>query len=210
MKIIIYIFIFGLLASECGAESKVSKDIDSKEKITTVLENRNEIAFLPKANEPFTGKYETYYPNGQKQVEANYKNGKKNGLETEWREDGQKIIETNYEDGKINGLETLWSEDGRKKIETSYKDGQETNEPIQEIKNRCQTKMAEYGAAMVKTCEDQNIEAFNALDSYMKNHEAIVIRCLDQLKEQEYVMVKACIDQDIGAEDEAKDALRKY
>jgi hypothetical protein len=66
--------------------------------------------------------------------------------------------------------------------------------------------MGEYGAAIVKACVDQDIEALKALGTYMEKHEAINRRCLIQMKEHGYAMIKACADQDI----EAEDALSKY
>ena len=76
----------------------------------------------------------------------------------------------------------------------------------QEIKNRCQTQMGQYGAAMVKACVDQDIDAAQALNVYLKNHTAIVTRCLSQMGKYGYAMAKACADQDI----EAENALQKY
>jgi hypothetical protein len=132
------------------------------------------------------------------------------GLATVWYWNGNKLSETNYLDDEKNGLETLWNEKGNKESETIYKDGnkntQKTNNLTQEIISRCKTQMAEYGAAMVKACVDQDIAAFKTLGLYMENHKAIITRCLSQMGEYGYVMVKACADQDI----EAENALRNY
>ncbi|MDD5321305.1 MAG: hypothetical protein PHD43_11960 [Methylococcales bacterium] len=293
MKKIMWIWLLVFFISGCSDDSKVSKNTEFEEVITTVLDVKNGIAFLPNENEPFTGKYETYYLNGidlalacvsrgieisrinrmvndqqnveintigskenglyrlwrkinkgNKCIEENYKNGKKNGLTKEWDENGQKIYEQNYidgklnglgrwwctnknekicaeeyyKDGKLNGLNTRWDENGQELYVVNYIDGNlerkiakneskpKTSEPIQEIKNRCQTQMGDYGAAMVKACVDQDLEALQALGPYMEKYEAIVTRCLTQMIEHGYSMVKACADQDI----EAEDALSKY
>ena len=60
---------------------------------------------------------------GGKKYEANYKDGKLDGLWVVWHENGQKAVEANYKDGKEEGLETQWHENGQKGIEKNYKDG---------------------------------------------------------------------------------------
>lgn len=183
----------------------ISKDgkhnIKPQVKQTTVLEHRNDIAYLPNENEPFTGVYIEHYSNGHNSIEINYKDGRKNGLSTGWDENGkkhvqinfiddkqnglatvwyengQKMSEMNYIDGKQNGLTTVWHENGQKLGESSYVDDEEKalklnynvqipNDHIQEIISRCRTQMGEYGAAMVKACVDQDIEAEDALRKY--------------------------------------------
>ena len=42
----------------------------------------------------------TYWPNGQKRRESHYKNGKRDGLATEWNANGQKLNEKHYKNGK--------------------------------------------------------------------------------------------------------------
>ena len=74
-------------------------------------------------NVPYTGKSVSYYPKGQKELEAFYKNGEPHGLHTSWYENGQKKSEENWKDGKKHGLETEWYENGQKSSEYNYKDG---------------------------------------------------------------------------------------
>ena len=64
-----------------------------------------------------------WYYHGGKKYEANYKDGKLDGLWVVWHENGQKAVEANYKDGKEEGLETQWHENGQKGIEKNYKDG---------------------------------------------------------------------------------------
>jgi len=59
----------------------------------------------------------TYYDNGQKESEFNYKNGKPDGRFTYWYENGNKSDERNYKNGKLNGEWNEWYKNGRKKIE---------------------------------------------------------------------------------------------
>lgn len=87
----------------------------------------------------------TYYENGNKKSEYEYKNGKKHGKFAKWYESGEKeeegeLFEDNdhgtithwYKDGKVKGKGTFdkgtgtWTEyypDGRKKAVGTYKDG---------------------------------------------------------------------------------------
>ena len=58
--------------------------------------------------------------------ENTYKDGKVDGLRTEWYENGQKKSEGNYKDGwNRDGLWTWWDENGQKIMERMNKDGKE-------------------------------------------------------------------------------------
>lgn len=123
MKNIICILAIVFIISGCNSKRFLDA-IDLEEELTNVIQIRNEIAYLPDENEPFTGKYEEYYStNGQKKSETNYIDGKQNGLFTSWYENGKKENEGNYKEGKQNGLFTTWYENGQKKSETNYIDG---------------------------------------------------------------------------------------
>ena len=95
--------------------------IDARE--VSQLEERNGLEYEPNQENPFTGKYVTYYDNGQKQEEGNFKDGKKDGLWSWWGENGQKMSEGNYKDNKYDGLWTGWHENGQKKEVGNYKEG---------------------------------------------------------------------------------------
>ena len=64
-----------------------------------------------------------WHANGQKRSEDTFKDGKVEGLVTKWHPNGQKWIEGTYKDGKPEGLETWWYEDGQKREEATWKDG---------------------------------------------------------------------------------------
>lgn len=64
------------------------------------LDIKNDIAYLPHEDKPFTGKHQEYHSNGKKYIETNYKDGKKNGVLTMWDEYEHKIGQLNYIDGK--------------------------------------------------------------------------------------------------------------
>ena len=69
---------------------------------------RNRVAYLPNEETPFTGRVDSLHGNGQKRWEANYKNGKSDGLETFWYESGQMRSKNNYKDGIYEGVSTDW------------------------------------------------------------------------------------------------------
>ncbi len=71
------------------------------EKITSEeLDIRNNVAFLPNEDIPFTGKHIENHPNGKKYIEIQYKDGKKDGLVLMWDEYGHKVGEIKYMNGQ--------------------------------------------------------------------------------------------------------------
>ena len=58
-----------------------------------------------------------FYDNGQKMYERTYKDGKEDGLWTEWYYSGQKRYEATYKDGERDGKYTSWYESGGKRNE---------------------------------------------------------------------------------------------
>ena len=92
------------------------------------LEQREGIYYLVGSDTPYTGKATSLYENGQKWSEANFKDGKLDGLAVGWHENGQKESEVNFKDGKFHGLWTEWHKNGQKKSERNYKDGKEVED----------------------------------------------------------------------------------
>ena len=82
-------------------KNNVVKDIKPKEiVITENLDIKNNVAYLPNNDTPFTGKHITRHPNGNKYIETNYTDGKRNGLLIMLDEKGYKIGQLNF----INGI----------------------------------------------------------------------------------------------------------
>jgi len=142
---------------------------------TGELEFKNGIAFIPSTEKPFTGRWVA--SDGKRRFDAIFKNGRENGLRTVWDGNGQKIAEEIFKNGNLNGLATYWYDNGQIVVKKTFKNGKEINTKkyenkpkrsavMQEIINRCRTQMGEYGAAMVKACIDQDIEAEKALLKY--------------------------------------------
>ena len=113
MKAILLSLFVALLMVGCGEETV---DYDD-------LEDRNGVAYLADEETPFTGRAEKFYQNGQKEEEANFKDGKEDGPVTKWFENGQKWLEGNWEDGDLTGS-TEWYENGQKRGEATFKDGE--------------------------------------------------------------------------------------
>ncbi len=66
-----------------------------------------------------------WYENGQKELERTFKDGKRDGTCREYYEDGQKMYEGTYKNGNKDGLNTQWYENGQKMLERTFKDGKE-------------------------------------------------------------------------------------
>ncbi|MEX5536044.1 hypothetical protein ABFV54_13045 [Pseudomonas syringae] len=75
-----------------------------------------------------------------------------------------------------------------------------------EIISRCKSQMGQYGAAMVKACVDQDLEAVDKIGKIPEKYKATVSRCMKQMRKYGFSMVNACAEQDI----EADQALSKY
>ena len=60
---------------------------------------------------PFTGVAVTKHENGQKELEATFKDGKDDGLSTMWRENGKKRAEAIWKDGELVSLKN-WDDVG--------------------------------------------------------------------------------------------------
>jgi antitoxin component YwqK of YwqJK toxin-antitoxin module len=93
---------------------KVVVDLDQ-------LEPRDDLMYFKE--KPFTGVGVRKYPNGKKEGEFPFKDGKAHGLLTGWYENGKKHSEATLKDGKRHGLFTQWYENGQKKEEGTFKDG---------------------------------------------------------------------------------------
>ena len=71
-----------------------------------------------------TGKYTTWYANGQVQRDYNYdENGLTSGEQKEYNADGSLAYRCNYVRGKKDGLEERWNTQGQLIGRTGYKDG---------------------------------------------------------------------------------------
>ena len=119
-----------LLLGGCGEKATVEPVVEAKPEVEGVnVEELKErlvdgifITYYKGSDTPYTGKIFNLYKSGKKEMEANYKDGKPDGLLSSWYEDGQKKLEGNYKDGKLDGLRVWWHENGQKSSEVKYKD----------------------------------------------------------------------------------------
>lgn len=82
------------------AKSKALKETEPQEIVTSEeLEIRNNLAYLPNKDQPFTGKHREYHPNKKKYIETNYKDGKKDGPLIMWDENEHKIGQLSFTKG---------------------------------------------------------------------------------------------------------------
>lgn len=77
---------------------------------------------------PYSGNHYDYYPNGNKKIEGNYKDGKKEGTWITYYENGQIKREENYENGLLNGVMTIWYKNGQVRYKTTYINGKNIKE----------------------------------------------------------------------------------
>ncbi len=70
----------------------------------------------------------------------------------------------------------------------------------QDIIQKCREMVGKYGAAVVKSCADQDIKALTTLNQYPDKYKSIIDRCFRQTGKYGYAVVKSCVDQDIKAE----------
>jgi antitoxin component YwqK of YwqJK toxin-antitoxin module len=103
--------------------------------VDETLIDKDGLKYHPDTNELYSGKVFKNRMGGKKEFEGSYKDGKKDGLWTDYYKNGQKsseitykngreyIIRT-YKDGEREGLWTWWYGNGQKFYEDIYKDGE--------------------------------------------------------------------------------------
>ena len=89
------------------------------------LIDKDGLKYHPDTNEMYSGKVFKNRMGGKKEFEGSYKDGKKNGLWTDYHENGEKKSKGNHKDGKLDGLWTNWYANGQKSSEITYKNGKQ-------------------------------------------------------------------------------------
>ena len=92
------------------------------------LEGRDTLIYQTNESEPFSGWVKFMHDSGQVRGLVQFKDGKADGLLTQWYENGQKRHELTFKDGKQDGLWTAWHENGQKMAEGTSKDGEVVSE----------------------------------------------------------------------------------
>ncbi|MDP8237263.1 MAG: hypothetical protein P9M08_12845 [Candidatus Erginobacter occultus] len=128
MKITIYMLSFFLLAGMgFGQEADIRKTEsfwpDGKMKSVGSLKR------MPDGKFAKDGRFITWFENGKKQIEQNYREGNLEGMETRWYTNGQKELEGRWVEGKRHGTWRYWHRNGDLKETRKYENGRLTAAP---------------------------------------------------------------------------------
>ena len=115
MKTVVVAAVISLFLSSCAITGQPRS-----------LENAKKCGELTcdSAGQPITGKRVVKYPDGNLSFEANFKDGKREGLAKTYYINGNLWAETNYKNGKQDGLKKTYDVSGNLKSEANFKDGQ--------------------------------------------------------------------------------------
>jgi antitoxin component YwqK of YwqJK toxin-antitoxin module len=81
--------------------------------------------------EPFTGKAVWVHPNGQRQQETTYVDGRENGQEIWWHPDGARAGQSEYQTGVLNGSTIQWHPGGVKmEFQVLYQNGMQDGKEV--------------------------------------------------------------------------------
>jgi antitoxin component YwqK of YwqJK toxin-antitoxin module len=89
------------------------------------VEKRGGTFYAAGTDAPITGVVTSQYPGGQRHVEIELREGKKEGLETHWYPDGQLEAEQNFRNGRKDGRERQWYKNGQIKVDAFFVGGKE-------------------------------------------------------------------------------------
>jgi antitoxin component YwqK of YwqJK toxin-antitoxin module len=73
--------------------------------------------------DPQDGKWSSYFSDGQKMIDAEFKSGKREGLLVLWHPGGTKMMESEWRDGELHGRTTIWAADGTRIHEIEFERG---------------------------------------------------------------------------------------
>ena len=112
MKLFFYICLVTVLACSCSEENV-------EEQVSQVK--------TPESGLVETGLKKTYYPNGNLQMKGKLNNdGLKEGIWTSYFENGQKNSESNFKNGINNGYSMVWYPSGNVRYFGDYLNGSKT------------------------------------------------------------------------------------
>ena len=88
--------------------------LNQPSEVITNLQDRGGIKYEANQDKPYTGKHVEYFSDatGQKSVEINYKDGVKDGVETQYHKNGQKKQVVEYKKGKPVSEPKKWNDNG--------------------------------------------------------------------------------------------------
>lgn len=117
MKRLLIISFAALMILACNRTSiETEKYEDGKIKVEkTYKETKGEKELLKEVH---------YHPNGQKYIEGNYKDNKREGYWASWFENGQLWSEGEFKNGLSEGKRTVYHENGKIYYEGSFNEGE--------------------------------------------------------------------------------------
>ena len=119
---LLHLILFAVSTTLCLA-GEAKPNLSDPVTLKRILEKARDLDELQRRGEKLdTGWVKGMYENGQKQKEANLKDGRLEGPYTHWFKNGQMMSKTNHVDGKEHGLQTYWYENGQKQSEINKKD----------------------------------------------------------------------------------------
>jgi hypothetical protein len=104
------------------------KDLAPNAVFHNKIEVRDELVYNKNSSTLFTGILVEWFSNGEKMSEANYVNGREEGLFTTWHNNGQKAYEHTRINGQLEGVMKGWHSNGMLAHETSYVNGEAGSE----------------------------------------------------------------------------------
>lgn len=102
---------FIVVLFSCGSERVIGPD---------ELQERGKKVFVVNATQPFTGVVKTEFKDGKTATEIHYVDGEKNGLYLRYYPNGQKQLQANHDNNVLSGSAVEWYENGQKKAEGNY------------------------------------------------------------------------------------------
>ena len=119
MKKLVLLFA-ALLVAGCGekslSDSKVKKLLEEAVEIDS-LQERDALVYRVNESEPYSGWAKEMYDSGQVKGLAQFKDGKQDGLQTQWHENGQKQAEVIWKGFELVS-EKWWNSKGEE-VETA-------------------------------------------------------------------------------------------
>ena len=121
------------LVVACGNNQQSRSD---KKVLIHELEDRGGVAYLPKADKPFTGCVYAYFPDGKTvYLKSNFVDGKQHGEYVEYLQNGEINYKRNYANGIEDGEWIEYYENGNIQKKENYKEGQRHGEWITYFEN---------------------------------------------------------------------------
>lgn len=117
----------------CGKKSSSGSGDPSRVASAEMLIFDEETGVVIKAGEiePFTGKAVWFHPNGEREQETTYVDGREHGQEVWWHPDGARAGQSEYQSGVLNGATIQWHPGGVKmEFQVLYQNGMQDGKEV--------------------------------------------------------------------------------